>query len=142
PGRARRHQPKGAVAVADDARGDHAPETHRLELEPRDRAVRGGEERLVHGETDLLAGDGLARREVRFDELPGEALFHCNGVREAGAIGGWPETRRDAAPFRMSLLIPLAPGGLLQARFSTETHARRFGPTCSRRGRAARLSAC
>src|SRR5439155_746316 len=31
---------------------------------------------------------------------------HCSGVRGAGAIGGWPETRCDAAPFPISLRIP------------------------------------
>src|SRR2546427_10539292 len=33
---------------------------------------------------------------------------HCSGAREAGAIGGWPETRRDPAPLRQWLLIPRA----------------------------------
>src|SRR5256886_16575570 len=31
---------------------------------------------------------------------------HDNGGREAGAVGGWPETRRDPAAFRLSLFIP------------------------------------
>src|SRR5439155_566924 len=31
---------------------------------------------------------------------------HDNGGREAGAGGGWPETRRDPAAFRLSLFIP------------------------------------
>src|SRR2546426_2669188 len=31
---------------------------------------------------------------------------HDNEGREAGAVGGWPETRRDPAAFRLSLFIP------------------------------------
>src|SRR5437667_5346758 len=35
-----------------------------------------------------------------------EPLDHCSGGREPGAIGGWPETRRDPAPSRHPPLIP------------------------------------
>src|SRR3989454_1139444 len=111
-GVARVHLVDVVVDVGDDARRHDAREAHGLELEPRHRAVRVGEERLVHGQTDLLAGDGLARGEVRFDELPGEASVHCSeGRRQAGAIGGWPETRHKPVAFRMSLFIPRGRSG-------------------------------
>src|SRR5439155_20469315 len=51
---------------------------------------------------------------------------HCNGARGAGAISGWPMTRRDPAPFPISLLIPpgaaspaRSVGGLLSARVAS-----------------------
>src|SRR5439155_15569799 len=39
-------------------------------------------------------------------EQPVGSGGHCKGVREVGAIGGWPETRRDPAPVRSPLFIP------------------------------------
>src|SRR2546427_380113 len=35
-----------------------------------------------------------------------DEIDHWSGGREAGAVGGWPETRRDPAAFRMPLFIP------------------------------------
>src|SRR5207245_6368380 len=62
---------------------------------------------------ELLAHQAVQERRLarvrttdqRDEPRPG----HCSGAREAGALGGWPETRRDPAPLRMSLFIP--PGG-------------------------------
>src|SRR5439155_1012001 len=39
-------------------------------------------------------------------EQPVGSGRHCKGVREVGAIGGWPETRRDPAPVLSALFIP------------------------------------
>src|SRR2546428_10219775 len=45
--------------------------------------------------------------ETRRDPAPVlSALFIPPGVREVGAIGGWPETRRDPAPVLSALFIP------------------------------------
>src|SRR5207237_1122705 len=48
------------------------------------------------------AGGGTAADEDR-QRLHGP---YCSGYRRAGAIGGWPETRCDPAPFLMTLRIP------------------------------------
>src|SRR5881296_462834 len=59
-------------------------------------------------------------RSARPGSAPPVAL-HSTDAREAGAIGGWPETRRAPAPLRPSPFIPLTParpapsvGGLRQ----------------------------
>src|SRR2546428_5803755 len=39
-------------------------------------------------------------------EQPVGSGRHCKRVREVGAIGGWPETRRDPAPVLPALFIP------------------------------------
>src|SRR2546427_181656 len=67
---------------------------HDLErrLEPLSRAPE--RRRLLLRDLGLDAPVGLPR------------AAHRSGDRAAGTIGGWPETRRDPAPFLMSLLIP------------------------------------
>src|SRR5439155_1158804 len=104
-----------------------------VDLVPGRREQRcGGRRREARA---LLNGD-LARRvpHVVAEHAVDEALerrrlpslrdrLHRSGGREAGAIGGWPETRCDPAAFCMSPFIPPGAGrpaqtvgGLTQAR--------------------------
>src|SRR2546426_3126678 len=65
-----------------------------------------------------LRGERLVRHEVREDREddeerddgvgrdPASGASHCNEGREPATLRGWPETRRDPAPFLVSLLIP------------------------------------
>src|SRR2546425_4336465 len=46
----------------------------------------------------------MIRRPPRSTLFPYTTLFRSG--REAGAIGGWPETRRDPAPFGIALFTP------------------------------------
>src|SRR5262249_41837449 len=73
------------IRVGDDGGRLDAVEPHRLELEPRHRAVRVGQEDLVHPEADLLSGEGLACDQVVAHELLDETLRHQ--VPRAGS--GW-----------------------------------------------------
>src|SRR5439155_25695777 len=55
---------------------------------------------------ELLAHQAVQERRLArirtADQRDEPRAGHCSGAREAGAIGGWPETRRDPAPLRMS----------------------------------------
>src|SRR5207244_11386251 len=61
---------------------------------------------------ELLAHQAVQERRLArvrtTDQRDEPRAGHCSGAREAGAIGGWPETRRDPAPLRPWLLIPRA----------------------------------
>src|SRR2546426_9237145 len=87
---------------------------------PRDTAP--GDE-LVEPREAGLGGVRVGRQPLRDEELPRRRLQHevgerpsdvepdpvghyCSGVRGAGAIGGWPETRCAPAPFGQPLSIP------------------------------------
>src|SRR5213592_1023569 len=111
---------------------DHRPrpDEHELDVdqdeEDGDRGELDRESPLGHGDRVLAALErlGLHRREPPRREEFGDAeqragderregerheqrgVSHCRGVREAGAIGGWPATRCDPAPFPCPLLIP------------------------------------
>ena len=54
----------------------HAGDAHRLELEVGHGAGRVLRQRLVDAQRDLFAGDGIAVKQVAFDDLPGQALAH------------------------------------------------------------------
>ena len=75
------------VDVGDDARRADAREPQRLELEQRHRPVGVGEQDLVDGERDLLAGHGLARHEVSVDQLAREAQSH-GGIAAVRRVRG------------------------------------------------------
>src|SRR5712691_68048 len=66
------------------------------------RARRDDGELLAH---EAIQEGRLARVRAA-DERNEPCAGHCSGVREARAIGGWPETRRDPAALRMARLIP------------------------------------
>src|SRR5207245_427233 len=76
-------------------------------------------ERVRAAEQDLGVGDALlgARRrrdhhdegEQRKEPSGSHGRSPCSGVREPGAIGGWPETRRAPAPVPLPPLIPVHP---------------------------------
>ena len=75
------------VDVGHHARRHHAGEAHGLELEEGHGAVGVGEQHLVDGDPDLLAGHGLAGDEVLLDELAREAPAHGSALvaRHPGA---------------------------------------------------------
>ena len=88
----RRDQVAGAEVVeADDVVGASAQ---------FDTARRG-----AVAEHDRDAGEADRVRRVP-DADPGDVGDHCSGDREPGAIGGWPETRRDSASSGKSLFTP------------------------------------
>src|SRR5438128_1156675 len=60
----------------------------------------------VRGERGDQAGRRALDAAVEDEGARDDQDFHCNGIRGAGAFGGWPETRRDPAAFRMPLFTP------------------------------------
>src|SRR5207244_1352938 len=102
-----------AHAVVDGLEAEIHPEL-------RDLLAREGQrarERVRAAEQDLGVGDALlgARRrrdhhdegEQRKEPSGSHGRSPCSGVREPGAIGGWPETRRAPAPVPLPPLIPV-----------------------------------
>src|SRR5207253_9473621 len=75
-----------------------------------DRVVRDptavGVKRLRLAEEDQVALAPRIDEQDLLTILKRAALVHCNGGRGAGAIGGWPETRRDPAPSAKALPVP------------------------------------
>src|SRR5438093_1150263 len=103
-------------------------------------ARRDDRELLAH---EAIQEGRLARVRAA-DERNEPCAGHCNGRREAGAIGGWPETRHDSAALRIALLIPdqlREPGGVRPADLviaNDEDLDGAPGPPHRREGRARR----
>src|SRR5438445_525427 len=83
------------------------------------RSVRhdGSSADLFKNARELVIIHGAEEYRLRITRADGAG----SGAREAGAIGGWPETRPAPAPLRPSPFIPLKParpapsvGGLRQ----------------------------
>src|SRR5439155_24647076 len=53
-----------------------------------------------------VAEGGVVATQLEHRRPAALPALHCNGVRAAGPVGGWPETRCGLAPFHMALLIP------------------------------------
>ena len=116
PGPALHHALEGPEPrhVVKPRQGDHG------DRGPRDGPPAPG----GHGEDAGPAAPGRGAENVglvREPADPGDDAQHVephrdephywSGGRGTGPIGGWPETRRDPAPFRMSRLIPPSAAG-------------------------------
>src|SRR5439155_2004806 len=86
---------------------------------------------LVAEEVEKIrsAEGGVVAAELEYRRPAALPALHCRGAREAGAIGGWPATRRDPAP---SLIPPLIPGPARPARSvgGLRRGATRLRPAC------------